>query len=337
MTKAPYHVNVADGEQFESKHIAIHESILGDKANYPEYFGSDTPAGAKFVDVRIVNINDVDNNNKYLQQAVRSKDNPMQDAISDDILNHMYDLRLTPVQVMLKSDGDYAYWTLEGRTRMTIFKSMGVQYVLVYVYEEMDSSSAIEYAIRRNDEKKPAGKADKEDYRTTITSLMHNGTYTDMSVSQIKKSVAGTLMNAPRTFINEMVNMVLENAGTRVAPVSFNDRDEAVDYIDDNIALPEDAIFVPVTSNWKTMMNDIIKAMQEHPGKEVRPVIYTQKWKNIDTEKEFISRNFNEVTKFNQSLSDIKQYFDRVDAMPIYVMPQVHDMGYDMDKLIKVK
>ncbi len=109
-----------------------------------------------------------------LYQAARSGHNPQQDNIKHSIETVGFDLDTLPIAVRhtgMESGVD-KYELLDGRTRYSILKSLGIANVIVDVFDIQHVDQMIAFGIQANNAELASGQATREDMLGVILALI---------------------------------------------------------------------------------------------------------------------------------------------------------------------
>lgn len=173
-------INLLNQKEFSQRQLDITTALIKREA-YPTYFGPDLPKGCKFLEYRIIDIDDIKDdttdqgkiiNKMYGAQVARASDNPKRAEIHNDILTNGYKLRCLPIQVRQNADGTYS--PSNGRTRLDFFRQHDIKKVLVAVYSYESDVSFVTHSIQSNCENDPSGNAKMGDVIAAGQTLIDN-------------------------------------------------------------------------------------------------------------------------------------------------------------------
>ena len=170
-TKSPIPITTLKDRGFIKADVAAFDKALP-KSNFPWIFENET---ITHIDRKIVKIEDIDDGSeleRFTAQAPRTGSNPQYSAIRSDIVDNGYSLTELPPAVRLIKDGDGLdrLITLDGRTRFEILEQLDIETAVVDIFV-MDNGNAIRTAQVYNRYHKPYGEGSTTDIEQCILQL----------------------------------------------------------------------------------------------------------------------------------------------------------------------
>ena len=170
-TKSPIPITTLKDRGFIKADVAAFDKALP-KSNFPWIFENET---ITYIDRKIVKIEDIDDDSeleRFTTQAPRTGPNPQYSAIRSDIVDNGYSLTELPPAVRLVKDGDGLdrLITLDGRTRFEILEQLDIETAVVDIFV-MDDGDAIRTAQVYNRYHKPYGEGSTTDIEQCILQL----------------------------------------------------------------------------------------------------------------------------------------------------------------------
>lgn len=241
--------------------IAMNNAIIN--SNFPWLYDNDKLIYKGRRIELIENIHDGNELGRSLDQPVRVSKNPKYSAIRSDIGGYGYSLtELPPAARLLRDDdGNEILVAIDGRTRMEILESLGVNTVIVDVFEIENDGDFHRISQKYNHWHKPFGEGSTADIENTIITLN--------KINELKFTWKGGL-KAVYHKDNQVFRARLKEAGEVISNEAFNLS---------NHKLTEDQLS-QITSN-------VINELQE--GKNV----LIRKFNNGGRIKKFIKETFN--------------------------------------------
>ena len=169
--------------KFTDANLATYDRLRVKEA-YPRIFGTQSPPYLKYVRPKLVNVSEIDLDNKMFEQTVRANINPKGPDVRDDIRFNGFNLAELGVFLVRLKNGKYL--TMEGRSRSKLLREdFGITNVIADVFDVEDNAgdtdtiesmaNIIRFALFMNSSKKPFGEASYEDIRNVIMWLIDNG------------------------------------------------------------------------------------------------------------------------------------------------------------------
>ena len=119
---------------------------------FPRIFGSQAPNWLKYSHSGLVNISDIDMDNKQFEQAARVNVNPKMPEMRLDFKFNGFSL--AELGIMLAKVGNGKYIVLEGRTRLKLLIEMGMTNIIAEIFEKTSLTNMVKFAIFMNSSKK---------------------------------------------------------------------------------------------------------------------------------------------------------------------------------------
>jgi hypothetical protein len=332
-------VKISKGETFTDEDIAYNLEYLPNKA---KYFGDDTPFGAKFKECILIDMDLLDDDNKFLNQAVRWCANKEYGKIMDRIQRYGFDLSKPFIEVVKGSDGKYI--VLEGRTRTKILRELGLKNVPVYVYDDMTKVDQVKYASFRNNDRTPASLPSTNDRTTTVSSLINEGAFIGLSdpnaiYNELDMIFAG---ECGKEELSKLTNMVTTNMGL-VRPPRHYTKDTLAESFND-IELDDPNVFLSKMTKInpsKELLNAIKRANRMKT--QIKFVLYGEKYKHINPTHEYSTRGWQWIKAMRDILSfygPLSEYIERegdpMKSDAVYFVPALEDGSHDLDKMIPI-
>lgn len=139
---------------------------------FPRIFGSQAPNWLKYSHSGLVNISDIDMDNKQFEQAARVNVNPKMPEMRLDFKFNGFSL--AELGIMLAKVGNGKYIVLEGRTRLKLLIEMGMTNIIAEIFEKTSLTNMVKFAIFMNSSKKAYGEASYYDIHKGIMFLIEN-------------------------------------------------------------------------------------------------------------------------------------------------------------------
>ena len=306
-------INLLTQKEFSQRQLEITKGLIKEEA-YPTYFGPDLPKGSKFLEFRIVDVDDIKDdttdqgkiiNKMYGAQVARATDNPKRAEIHNDILTNGYKLRCLPIQVRQNADGSYS--PSNGRTRLDLFRQQNITRVLVAVYTYETDVAFITHSIQANCENDPAGNAKMGDVIAAGQTLIDNkmlksdldsisnwvytatgsGIFTDQKKDEIAISIYNNKLTRPyiyswnqETISNWMHSHGFEKASELYPNINIKKMSGL--YYDNRETTPDKDKnkYLYMVASYSTPAKNLwraaeIMSIKQFKGKELRIVIHT--------------------------------------------------------------
>ena len=143
------------------------------KSNFPWIFENEN---IEYIDRKIIKIEDIDDGSeleRFTAQAPRTGANPQYSAIRNDIIGSGYSLTELPpaVRLITDKDGTKRYVILDGRTRLEILENEEIENAVVDIFEMESDGTAIRIAQIYNRYHKPYGEGSTTDIEQCILQL----------------------------------------------------------------------------------------------------------------------------------------------------------------------
>ncbi len=252
---------------FLKKDLLVHETVCSDKTE-PGLFDDTTLSkyGLKYLGRTLIPIKEVDTNDLY-GQSVRDGVNPVRDAIEESIKNDGFKLQEYAPCAYKDADGN---WTiLEGRTRISILRSLGVSgKLLVNEYEKINPLIPdSKFGLHCNgDIGSPKGVASQEDLIRMFQNLIADGYLEfdetinqDKAKANFKKEVRNIMkvdfsrMKITGPALDKVLDYAMNNKGAKPNILPFNSREHALSHCRSHLGIRDDDKFVYVittTDEW---------------------------------------------------------------------------------------
>ena len=182
------------------------------KEAYPRIFGSQSPDWLTSLDAQLVNISDIDLDNKYYEQLARVNVNPKQSDMKEDFITNGFSLAELGIMLAKLKNGKYV--VLEGRTRLKILRELGMTNIIADIFKVKNDklSYMVKFGIFMNATKKPYGEASFFDIQKGIMFLIETG-----DITKQENTVKG------RSILRDMIAYELDYiSGGKLTPNEYD-------------------------------------------------------------------------------------------------------------------
>jgi len=348
--------------KFTDANLATYDRLRVKEA-YPRIFGTQAPNYLKYVRPELVNVSDIELDNKLFEQIARANINPKGPDVRDDIRFNGFNLAELGIFLVRLKNGKYLI--MEGRTRTKItIEDFGMTNIIADVFDVEDLADIIRFAIFMNASKKPFGEASYEDIRKGIMYLIEFGaiakqpdtsagrtTLTDAITYELDFMSGGKLKPAQYDLI---ILAAVEKALGYKSVISFPNGTGVEDYLDkllgaERVAkdLANGIKYVPVAIFDEKMYPRMITETAKAPKsiKEIRFVMYMGVPQASDPEGSWLKHGAGFKKRFDtfeEQISEIRFNGVRVDTTRIKIwgsIPQVRslDKKYPMNRVYVYK
>ena len=325
-------VNVKTTKRFTNKHMETMNSVIS-RLGQPRLYGSKALRGVKHIDTMLLDIDNIIEDNENFSQAVRVSANPKMQSIHDDIIHNGWNLAEIPVLVRkCLIDGVVRYMSLEGRTRIKILQGIGVENVIVDVFDTMDDITAMKFSLGCNVQKKPYGEASPEDVRKVILELVRRGAI-DRESTNFENEIVLEIESITTKLTAAQQNQIVHDSNAirlgGVSVISFPKGNGAKEWLEKNgYHDTKDRIFVPVgTFQEKVIMSAIRNERKYASNTKIRKISYVVHGGTLNAlnpESNWIKECRDFKQNFEQTLKDVSNTF--FDGAPI-AMKRVEFVG----------
>ena len=318
MTKEETEVSVFIDQQansftFSNRNLETSNRLICKEA-HPKIYGSLAPKGINFLNEELVNVSQIDSDNKFFSQGARVNVNPAYFSIRSDIEQNGYSLAQLPIMLMRMADGKYV--VIDGRTRFNIMVEMGCTNIIAHVFEETTPANVLRFATMMNAESKPFGEASVMDIEKTILSLVQYGEISneqnaesfidqvldeiDIISSKLTPSQKSTICHKARE-IKEGVQQI----------ISFPEGKGAKEWLQLNEYYDSREVkYVPIASYIEKTFKHIIKAEETYGPdvKEIRLIVHTGTPDGRNPENHWINKGVRFKEQFDMLERQISKY-----------------------------
>ena len=355
-------INPDDVTKFTDANLATYDRLRVKEA-YPRIFGTQSPPYLKYVGPELVNVSDIELDNKVFEQTVRANINPKGPDLRDDIRFNGFNLAELGIFLVRLKNGKYL--TMEGRSRGKLLREdFDMTNLIADVFDVEDIADIVRFALFMNSSKKPFGEASYEDIRNVIMWLIDNG-----AIAKQPDTVEG------RSALTDAITVELDFiAGGKLKPAQYDliildARDKALgyksvisfpkgkgveDYLDELLGqeriakdLADGIKYVPVAifdeKMYPRMITETAKASKSI--KEIRFVMYMGVPSASDPEGSWLKDGAGFKKRFDtfeEQIAEIRFNGVRVDTSRIKIwgaIPQVRslDKKYTMNRVYVYK
>lgn len=299
-----------------SNHLVVEDS-------YPQFYGEDLPESFKYVGRYIVDIGDIEWENKYenTQNARAGGGNPKYKEIKQDIREYGFKLKHPPIALRRLKNGKLV--PLNGRTRKMILNEIGVKNLIADIYEkeegyswnEFDNDSS-QFGLITNAEHDPAGNLTLEDvYHECILAIKKGWItkdITEIGVRVNRMCGKGQFTKAKRDEITFRVyNHYRDSEEMEV--LSWKSASSIAIWLETNKYIDNNkVIYYPVSHSTPSKgITGAARIAFDNPDKEIRVVIHTSVLTAFDLERCYVNRVKKFVIEWENILQKISSgYFN---------------------------
>lgn len=329
-------VDILTEKEFTTSHLDTTKKIF-DKEHRDTYPGIFYPYGGKFVDFKLVNVDDIieyesQTKGGHVQVARAFSGNPKDSEIRNDILNNGFKLRCIPLQGEIM--GNDKVRIVNGRTRLRFLKEQGVKYVIMAIFEYESTLAFLTSTISFNiKETEPSGNALMKDVIATGQTAIDDG-FIKLNSPTVKQDIYDWVIHAcgngaftPQT-IDKIATALYNHKNTRTFVKSWDPK-EVTDWMHShgyskvgkgNTTLftsdKDDYLYYVVshTASMKNIVNAaVILNKEENEDKKLRIIVHTGTLPaNVNyssLSKVFDDYVENHNSKFNQYMQDMREAF----------------------------
>ena len=183
-------IKIKDNHVFTQQNLNLYKEVNKTKERFPEIYSN--PKWE--ISQELVNLSDIDIP-EYMDQDARDGNNPAKGEMELDINNKGFSL--DGLSIVLRPEGN-EYKTIDGVTKLNIFKSKDVVNAPVTIIKNISKADALKLSIKLNLKDKPYGKANLEDIKKVvkelhrIKSVKANGKTLTESIGDAITEMAGT-------------------------------------------------------------------------------------------------------------------------------------------------
>jgi hypothetical protein len=286
-------------------------------AAHPNIYGSKAPSGIKYRKTVLIDLDLVEDNNEWFSQLARISVNPKINDIQEDIIRNGWNLAELPVHVMEGENGKFV--VLEGRTRFSIAKALGMKNIIADVFDNTTLANALRFAISCNAQKKPYGEASVKDIRKVILKLVSmpvveggiDSTAEDFA-ELVREEILDITTKLKPKQMDQIVFDAIEIRDGESPVISFPDGRGSKEWLEaHNYRDSQDRIFVPVGTFEEKVLLSMIRKEQSTPS-SVREICYVVHGGTLDSknpEQSWIKgcRDFNK--RFKETLLGVSETF----------------------------
>jgi hypothetical protein len=299
-----------------SKHLVVEDS-------YPQFYGEDLPESFKYVGRFIVDVDDIDWENKYenAQIARAGGGNPKHKEIKQDIREYGFKLKHPPIALRRLRNGKLV--PLNGRTRKMILTELGVKNLIVDIYEKEEDYSwnqfeddSSQFGLMANAEHDPAGNLTLEDvYHECILAIQKGWItkdITDINGRVNRMCGKGKFTKAKRDEITFRVYNHYRDS-EEMSVLSWKSATSIRTWLDTKKYIGNDkVIYYPVSHSTPSKgITGAAKMAFDNPGKEIRVVVHTSILTAFDIERCYVNRVKDFVIEWENILQKISSgYFN---------------------------
>jgi hypothetical protein len=300
-------------------------NIDGLRKIYGDENGEGVIGGLKFLGKQIIKREIIDSDYDYGVQTVRATQNERVEEIIADIIKNGYSLlEIPPAVLKLKTkDGIYEYRLLEGRTRDKFFAGQGIEYIIVDVYEHVDTSQNVnDFAFFMNTFGKPKGYAKPEDLVVYLTSEIQGdsnpcegmtGPEVFVWITKREKDLSMTLTESQK---NLLVNDTIGHLTGAKPVMTFTDKDDVKKWLNDIGCKDTKKVrYYPITSdawNGTKALERIIKQIKKDNNGftgEIRGIVWSGTLNGKNPVNDWKTRNIKVFKKHVDAVNFVIKYF----------------------------
>jgi hypothetical protein len=330
-----------------SKHLVVEDS-------YPQFYGEDLPKSFKYVGRYIVDIDDIEWENKYenTQTARAGGGNPKHKEVKQDIREYGFKLKHPPIALRRLKNGKLV--PLNGRTRKMILAELGVKNLIVDIYEiesgytwsQFDDDSS-QFGLIANAEHDPAGNLTLEDVYFECKLAIKKGWITkdinDIAARVNRMCGKGKFTKSKRDEITFRVYNHYRDSD-EMSVLSWKTATSIRTWLDTRKYIDNDkVIYYPVSHSTPSKgITGAAKMAFDNPGKEIRVIVHTSILTAFDIERCYVNRVKEFVIEWENILQKISSgYFNGKvrsnSPIKLYgAMPAVSTL-HNLDKIVDFK
>lgn len=335
--------------KFTKENLATYDRLRVKEA-HPRIFGTQAPPYLKYVGPKLVNVSDIELDNKAFEQIVRANINPKGPDLRDDIRYNGFNLAELGLFLVRLKNGKYLI--MEGRSRGKLLREdFDMTNVIADVFDVEDIADIVRFAIFMNASKKPFGEASYEDIRNVIMWLIETGAIakqpdtvegrtalTDAITYELDFISSGKLKPAQYDLV---IHAAVDKALGYKSVISFPSGKGVEDYLDELLGaeriakdLANGIKYVPVAIFDEKMYPRMITETAKAPKsiKEIRFVMYMGVPKASDPEGSWLKDGAGFKKRFDtfeEQIAEIRFNGVRVDTTRIKIyaaIPQVRSL-----------
>ena len=341
--------------RFTQEHVNTLISLRSPE-KYPRIYGS--LSTLNWIETKLVNREDIIEDNKRFNQLVRAGVNPKGKNINEDLKENGFSLCEIPPMVM--KYGDKFLW-IDGRTRNTYLGGYGMKNVIVDVFEEASFAKVVIFATYLNNYKKEFGEASFHDIQKSIMTLIELGEIKfeegSMGITRMTDNIKNALTQMSCKLTANQTNDIIHGGITKLTGVrqveSFPNGKGVNDWLEENGYVDNTEImYVPVSLAFIGKLHTtMVNKVKDNPSvQEFRMVGYigvlnadnpAADWKKnlgfkkelIDFENALSNLRFGGVKrcspriKFHGLIPQVKELEDKYPMNKLYIFPKDHAEG----------
>lgn len=288
-------------------------------------------------------------------QSARSGHNPQQDKIKHSIETVGFDLDTLPISVrhIGVEGGVDKYELLDGRTRATILRNLGISNVIVDVFDIQHKDQMIAFGIQANNAELASGQATKEDMLGVILALIDAKSklvklpfsvnniglpkYGNDEISQRRFKVANVLNNAidflgnnrfDQTQKDWIINKVIETGQREPLVRSFTMK-SAEKYIASKFNIPtkkksgKDGVYVNLTTQggegkWGYMLQMMLEGLNKDGIHRSEIILVCGSPGHANPEGKWLTATQKAIGDFNQAIEDLNDIVGNGDPANLF-------------------
>ena len=348
--------------EFTNANLATYDRLRVKEA-YPRIFGTQSPPWLNYFGPKLVNVSDIELDNKMFEQTVRANINPKGPDVRDDIRFNGFNLAELGVFLVRLKNGKYL--TMEGRSRSKLLREdFGITNVIADVFDVEDMANIVRFALFMNSSKKPFGEASYEDIRNVIMWLIDNGAIAKQPDTSAGRTALVDAITTELDFISGgklkpaqydlVIHAAVDKALGYKSVISFPNGRGVEDYLNDLLGaeriakdLAEGIKYVPVAIFDEKMYPRMITETAKAPRsiKEIRFVMYMGVPKASDPEGSWLKDGAGFKKRFDtfeEQIAEIRFNGVRVDTTRIKIwgaISQVRSLNkkYPMNRVYVYK
>ena len=355
-------LNPDDVTKFTDANLATYDRLRVKEA-YPRIFGTQSPSWLEYIGPELVNVSDIDVDNKLFEQTVRANINPKGPELRDDIRYNGFNLAELGIFLVRLKNGKYL--TMEGRSRGKLLREdFDMTNVIADVFYVEDMADIVRFALFMNSSKKPFGEASYEDIRKVIMWLIENGAIAKQPDTSAGRTALVDAITYELDFISGgklkpaqydlIIHAAIDKALGYKSVISFPKGKGVEDYLDELLGqeriakdLADGIKYVPVAIFDEKMYPRMITETAKAPKsiKEIRFVMYMGVPSASDPENSWLKDGAGFKKRFDtfeEQIAEIRFNGVRVDTTRIKIwgaIPQVRslDKKYPMNRVYVYK
>ena len=245
---------------------------------YPRVFGSLAVEGFrnKHIGAYLINIDKIEDGNKYYEQLARFSVNPEESSIEEDITTNQFSLAELGIMVMRHPKKKGWYIILEGRTRFRILRKLGMTNIIAELFDTGSDADMLRFATAMNAQKKPFGKASWTDIQKTILQLIDMGAIKGPNFTDAISYELGIITTRLPPMQVKLIIYAGIKRGTGITPViSFPGGTGAEAWLIENGYIDtRELMYVPVSAFIEKVHARMLTMIGKYPHKEIRFVLH---------------------------------------------------------------